>query len=194
MSDATDGQGEITRLLLSWSGGDPAAAERLFSLLYDELRRLARRQLRGSGRDATLSTTALVHEAYVKLVDSSRVAAKDRGHFFALASRVMRQIIVDSARRRTAAKRGGRERKETLDDNAGAVEASVEDLVALEEALKKLESLDERLARLVELRFFGGLSVEESAEILQTSTRTVKRDWRKARAFLYHELEQIRSA
>src|SRR4030095_8395330 len=100
----------------------------------------------------------------------------------------MRQIIVDSARRRTAAKRGGREPKETLDDNAGAVAASLEDLVALEEALKKLEALDERLARLVELRFFGGLSVEESAEILETSTRTVKRDWQEAGAFVSSQL------
>jgi RNA polymerase sigma factor (TIGR02999 family) len=182
-------KGEITRLLISWRNGDQGAADQLFSILYQELRILARRQLHG-GKDATLGTTALVHEAYVKLLESSRVDVKDRGHFFALASRVMRQIVVDYARRKTASKRGGKEPKTELDENAGASSSTVQELIEVNEALKRLEALDPRLGKLVELRFFGGLSVEETAEILETSDRTVKRDWQKARAFLYHELRR----
>jgi RNA polymerase sigma-70 factor (ECF subfamily) len=184
-----ESKGEITRLLISWRHGDQGAADQLFSVLYQELRTLARRQLRG-GKDATLGTTALVHEAYVKLLESSRVDVKDRGHFFALASRVMRQIVVDYARRKSAGKRGGNEPKAELDDNAGASSSTVQELIEVDEALKKLEALDPRMGKLVELRFFGGLSVEETAEILETSERTVKRDWQKARAFLYHELSR----
>lgn len=180
--------GEVTRLLISWRKGDPAAPARLFSLLYDELRLLARRQLRGLDRNATLSTNALVHEAYVKLVDSSRVAVKDRGHFYSLACRVMRQIVVDHARQKGARKRGGDAPKLDLVEEDGAIAASAHELVEVEEALKKLEALDPRMGKLVELRFFGGLSVEETAEILETSSRTVKRDWQRARAFLYHAL------
>jgi RNA polymerase sigma factor (TIGR02999 family) len=184
----TTAQGEITRLLLSWGEGHDGAAERLFTLLYQELRVLARRQLRRGFRNATLDTTALVHEAYVKLVDGARIQVRDRNHFFALASRAMRQIVVDYARRKHAAKRGGSDRRETLGDRPDPAAGSVSDLVAVDEALSKLEALDPRLGRLVELRYFGGLSVEETAEILETSPRTVKRDWQKARAFLYHQL------
>jgi RNA polymerase sigma factor (TIGR02999 family) len=180
--------GDITRLLLSWRSGDEAAADQLFSLLYRELRALARRHLRRGRGDATLTTTVLVHEAYLKLVDGSRAGARDRGHFFALAARVMRQIVIDSARRKFAAKRGGHETRVPLDDNAGSTPSTVEEMVAVDGALKKLEALDPRMGKLVELRFFGGLSVEECAGILETSPRTVKRDWQKARAFLYHEI------
>lgn len=188
---SSETKGEITHLLISWRNGDQGAADQLFSILYQELRILARRQLHG-GKDATLGTTALVHEAYVKLLESSRVEVKDRGHFFALASRVMRQIVVDYARRKTATKRGGKEPKVELDDNAGAASSTVQELIEVNEALKKLEALDPRMGKLVELRYFGGLSVEETAKILETSERTVKRDWQKARAFLYHELSRRR--
>ena len=188
--DPSDPQdpGEITRLLISWRGGDRAAFDRLFPLVYDELRLLARRQLRRSGGDATLSTTAVIHEAYLKLVDQSRAAVHDRHHFFSLAARAMRQILVDDARRRGAQKRGGGADPATLDDGAAAAAGRGADLVDVDEALLKLEAADNRLARIVEMRFFGGLSVEETAEALEVSPRTVKRDWQKARAFLYHEL------
>jgi RNA polymerase sigma factor (TIGR02999 family) len=193
MSDSQEAsQGEITQLLVSWGGGDAEAADRLFSLLYQELRTLARRQLRRGRGDATLGTTALVHEAYLKLVDGARARLRDRNHFFALASRVMRQIVVDGARRKNAIKRGGSESRVPLDENAGATPSTVDELVAVDEALRKLEALDPRLGKLVELRFFGGLSVEECAGILATSPRTVKRDWQKARAFLYHEMGRTR--
>jgi RNA polymerase sigma factor (TIGR02999 family) len=189
MSEAHAVQGEITRLLISWSrDGDAAAEERLFSMLYDELRVLARRALRGRRGSESPGTTTLVHEAYMKLVDGNRAAVKDRGHFFALASRVMRQILVDFARRRSAVKRGGDLAKQPLDESRMGQASSLEELVAVDEALRKLENLDPRMGKLVELRFFGGLSVEECAEVLETSPRTVKRDWQKARAFLYQEI------
>jgi RNA polymerase sigma factor (TIGR02999 family) len=189
MHDENDtGQGEVTRLLISWRDGDPRAAEALFTLLYHELRALARRQIRRPAGESTLNTTALVHEAYLKLVDGSRVNVRDRGHFFALAARVMRQILVDHARSKAAAKRGGNAPPAPLDENLGGTAPVAEEVLGVDEALKKLEALDPRLGKLVELRFYAGLSVEECAEILETSPRTVKRDWQKARAFLYHEL------
>jgi len=181
-------QGEITRLLVRWRSGEAEALNRLFPLVYDGLRDLARRQLRRGGRGQTLGTTALVHEAYLKLVDHTHVELRDRGHFFSLAARAMRQIIIDDARRRMAGKRGGGERRLSLDEAALSVGDAAAEMLAVDEALKRLEALDERMGRLVELRFFGGLSVEETAESLDVSPRTVKRDWQKARAFLYREL------
>jgi RNA polymerase sigma factor (TIGR02999 family) len=162
--------------------------DRIFALVYRELRVLAHRQL-GRGRTSeTLSTTALVHEVYLKLAHNRGAAPNDRGHFFAVAARAMRQIVVDYARRRGAEKRGGGVRPEVLDDERMGFAAQVEEVLAVDTALTRLEALDARLGRLVELRFFAGLSVEETAEALSTSERTVKRDWRKARAFLAREL------
>lgn len=181
-------RGEITGLLLAWRAGDRSAFDRLFGILYDELRLLARRQLRRSGREQTLDTTSVLHEAYLKLVDPDRAAVEDRMHFMALASRAMRHILVDHARRRAAGKRGAGDRVSLDGDPPAPPSAGGEDLVALDTALSRLETIDPRLCRVVELRFFGGLSVEEAAEALQTSPRTVKRDWRRARAFLFHEL------
>lgn len=178
---------EITNLLRAWGRGDGTAVDRLFTLLYEELRIIARRQLRGR-RGQTLDTTAIVHEACVKLLDPSGPGINDRAHFLNLAARVMRQVLIDGARRRIAAKRGGAEAIHTrFDDHLGDT-ARAEELLALDEAIGKLARLEPRLAHTVELRFFAGLSVEEIAELLSVSARTVKRDWVKARAFLHCEM------
>ena len=180
-------ESEITRLLDAWQDGDAEAAERLFPLITDELKVLARRQL-ARGASDTLQTTAVVHEAYIKLVGSSNLRFADRGHFYAVASRAMRQILVDYARRRAARKRGGDLVRVDLDEGRIPIEERAAEIVAVDEALTRLEKLDPRLVRVVEMRFFSGLSVEETAEALSSSRTTVKRDWQKARAFLYHEL------
>lgn len=182
------GQGPITALLVSWGQGDREAANALFPLLYEELKGIAHRQLRRRPPGHTLSTTAVVHEAYLKLVDQTRVTTRDRDHFKVLAARIMRQILVDYSRRRVAAKRGGGARRASLDLERLSVAEPTTEVVALDQALQALECLDSRLAQVVELRVFGGLSVEEAAETLESSPRTVKRDWQKARAFLYREL------
>lgn len=180
--------GDITGLLAALREGDRAALDRLFPLVYRELHDRAHGQLARHRPGDTLSTTALVHEAYLKLTDSAHQTYQDRVHFFAVASRAMRQILVDYARRRMAVKRGGAP-PVTLDPEVVGDPGRPEELVALDEALVRLEALDERLARTVEMRFFGGLSVEETAAALGVSPRTVKRDWRKARAVLYLTLE-----
>jgi RNA polymerase sigma factor (TIGR02999 family) len=180
-------EGDITALLTALREGDRDALDRLFPLVYRELHDRAHRQLARRRPGETLSTTALVHEAYLKLTDSAHQTYNDRVHFFAVASRAMRQILVDYARRSTAAKRGGY--PVSLDPDAIGDPGRAEDLLALDEALTQLERLDERLARIVELRFFGGLSVEETSDALAISPRTVKRDWRKARAFLYQAIQ-----
>ena len=179
---------DITALLVRARDGDANALEDLLPKVYQELRALAHRYLSREGAGHTLSTTALVHEAYLKLTDSAHQTYQDRTHFFAVASRAMRQILLDYARRMSAAKRGGL--AVSLDPDQLGDPGRAEELIALDEALTRLEALDERLARNVEMRFFGGLSVEETAEALGMSPRTVKRDWRKARAFLF---EAIRS-
>ncbi len=180
-------ESEITRLLEAWQAGNASAAEGLFAVVYDELRVLARRQLaRGSSK--TLQTTAVVNEAYLKLVDSSSLSFVNRGHFYAIASKAMRQILVDYARRGAARKRGGDRVRVDLDENQVSIEERAADVLAIHEALTRLEELDARLGRIVEMRFFAGLSVEETAGVLDASPSTVKRDWRKARAFLYREL------
>lgn len=176
--------GEVTRLLGAWGGGDRAAADRLFALLYGELHRLAHRALADQRNEATLQTTALVHELYLRLLGSFRPADDDRRRFYGAAAQVMRRILIDRARERLAEKRGGGVRPETLDDGAGALVARAAETLAVDEALTALERHDERLARIVELRFFAGFSVEETAELLALSERTVKRDWQKARALL----------
>jgi RNA polymerase sigma factor (TIGR02999 family) len=180
-------QGVITGLLAALRVGDRTALDRLFPVVYQELHDRAHRQLARRRPGDTLSTTALVHEAYLKLTDSAHQTYADRVHFFAVASRAMRQILVDYARRMTAAKRGGG-LAVSLDPDQLGDPGRAEELVALDEALTRLEGLDERLARTVEMRFFGGLSVEEAADALGVSPRTVKRDWRKARAFLFEAI------
>jgi len=183
--------GDITGLLAAFRDGDRGALDRLFPIVYRELRERAHRQLAGRRSGDTLSTTALVHEAYLKLTGSAHQTYEDRIHFFAVASRAMRQILVDYARRHAAAKRGSGDRPLSLDPEAVPGPARSEELLELDEALAKLERLDERLGRVVELRFFGGLSVEEVGDAMGVSPRTVKRDWRKARAFLYQTIRGV---
>jgi RNA polymerase sigma factor (TIGR02999 family) len=186
--------GEITLLLAAAKAGDGSASDRLFSLVYEDLRRVARRQLRARLRP-TLTTTALVHETYLKLSASGRWSARDRVHFFALAARAMRQIVVDYARQRTRVKRGGRVAPVSLDPSqALAGDEAADEILAVDQALSRLSEADPELARLVEWRFFGGLSVDEIARTLEVSDRTVKRHWRAARAFLYRELGGERGA
>lgn len=181
-------EGEITALLAAFRDGDRGALDRLLPLVYTDLRERAHYQLARRRPGDTLSTTALVHETYLKLIGSAKQSYADRVHFFAVASRAMRQILVDYARRRTAAKRDGG-RAVSLDAEMVADPQRAQELIALDEALAQLEQLDERLAKTVELRFFGGLSVEETAEALGVSPRTVKRDWRTARAFLFQAVQ-----
>ena len=180
-------EGEITGLLVALREGDREALDRLFPLIYGELRSRAHAQLARRRPGDTLSTTALVHEAYLKLTDSSQQTYQNRVHFFAVASRAMRQILVDYARRMSAAKRDSG-RAVTFDPDQLVDPERADELVALDEALGQLEILDERLARTTEMRFFAGLSVEEVADALGISPRTVKRDWRKARAFLFQAI------
>lgn len=180
----------VTDLLKAWGQGDSSALDRLMPLVYGELHRLARRQMRAERSSHTLRTTALVNEAYMRLIDVSQVRWQDRAHFFALSARIMRRILVDHARSRHFQKRGGGARRVELDD---ALMVSVErsaDLVALDDALLALAAVDERKSRVVEMRFFGGLSVEETAEALQVSEATVMRDWQFARVWLLPELRR----
>ena len=181
------GQG-VTELLRRAGAGDRGALDRALPLVYDELRRLARRQLRREAEGHTLNTTALVHEAYIRLVDQTRAEWRDRAHFLAVASTAMRRVLVDHARRHHAAKRGNGARVPLEQLEGLAADERVELLVALDEALVRLAALDPRQARVVECRFFGGLTEEETAEALGIGLRTAKRDWAKARSWLYHEL------
>jgi RNA polymerase sigma-70 factor (ECF subfamily) len=183
-----DQSSDITAQLLAWSQGDQAAGGALLDAVYDELRRLAGSYLRRERRDHSLPPTALVHEAYMKLVDQRRVEWQNRAHFFAIAAQQMRRILVDHARARGAAKRGAGGTVPLSDLELGVDPLPV-DLVALDEALKKLAQIDERQTRLVELRFFAGLTIEETAEMLGIAPATVKRDWALARTWLYRELQ-----
>ena len=180
----------VTQLLLQWNKGDPAALDALIPLVYGELRRLARHYLQQEKQGHTLSSTALVHEAYLRLVNQREVTWQNRAHFFGVASQMMRRILVDHARKRASAKRGGESLTLALDDSIAATQGKAVDLVALDHALVGLAKLDERQSRLVELRFFGGLSIEETSEVLGVSTPTVKRDWASARAWLFRELSR----
>jgi RNA polymerase sigma-70 factor (ECF subfamily) len=181
---------DVTELLMAWGNGDQDALSRLMPLVYDELHRLAEGYMRREHAGHTLQTTALLNEAYIKLVDSSRVRWQNRAHFFAVAAQLMRRILVDFARNRRYQKRGGDWRQVTLGEGLGVVTNVDSDLVALDEALQELAKLDPRKARVVELRFFGGLSLEEAAEALKISTDTVGRDWRAAKAWLKRELKR----
>jgi RNA polymerase sigma factor (TIGR02999 family) len=179
---------EITALLEAAGGGDRAAFDRLFTAVYDELRTIARRQLRRSAGSLTLDTTALVHEAYVKFSRQTRWSIANRLHFYRLAARAMRSVVIDHARRRGRAKRGGDRVAVELDEALVAAPERAGELLAVDEALSRLEGVEPELAQLVEWRFFAGLSVEEIAALLEVSDRTVKRRWRAARAFLYQDL------
>jgi RNA polymerase sigma factor (TIGR02999 family) len=187
---AESGQRDITGLLAAWRGGDAEAFDRLFPLVYDELRRIAHRQLGSERPDHTLQTTALVHEAYLKLVDQTRAQLTDRAHFFAVAARAMRRILVDYARRHRALKRGGAAGSVSLSGAALIADERSDTLVALDEALTRLAELDARLSQVVECRFFGGLTEEETAEALAVTARTIRRDWVKAKGWLHRELRQ----
>jgi RNA polymerase sigma factor (TIGR02999 family) len=178
----------VTKLLVLWSKGDQAALEALVPLVYEELRRVARYYLRQEKQNHTLSSTALVHEAYLKLVNQKDVNWQNRAHFFGVAAQMMRRILVDHARRRAYAKRGGGAMTLALDEAIGTPKRREVDLVALDDALDSLAKLDERQSRMVELRFFGGLSIEETSEVLGVSAPTVKREWASARAWLYREI------
>ena len=179
---------EVTRLLVDWNATDSEAAARLMPIVYDELRQLARKYLQRERPDHTLQATGLVHEAYLRLVDQGTTTWQNRAHFFGVAAQVMRRVLVDHARNRRAEKRAGGWEKLALDD---AIDSSAErsvDLIALDDALKDLSALDARQSQIVELRFFGGLTNEEIAEVLQISPRTVKREWRMAKAWLRREI------
>jgi len=181
----------VTELLLSWGQGDAAALDRLVPLLYDDLRRVARGHLRREGPGHTLQPTALVHEVFLRLVDVDRMTVKSRTHFFALSARLMRQILVDHARRRQAGKRGGGATVIGLNEAAGAAapaSSSSVDVLALDEALDALSSFDDRQCRVVELRFFAGLNIPEAADALGVSTATVEREWAMAKAWLHRRL------
>lgn len=177
----------ITRLLADWRGGDEAAGERLLPLVYHELRKIASVHLRGERAAHTLQPTALVHEAYMRLVHLEQIDWRDRTHFFAFASRLMRRVLVDHARRRQAIKRSSGQDSPTPDANE-EVGLGIEELLALDVALGRLAALDERQVRVVELRYFAGLSVEEAAQALDISPSSVKRDWVSARAWLHQQL------
>jgi RNA polymerase sigma factor (TIGR02999 family) len=177
----------VTGLLTAWSAGDDTALPELIPLVHAELRNVARRLMRGERDGHTLQTTALVNEAYVRLVDLTQVRWQDRAHFFAMSARLMRRILVDHARSRTYLKRGGRSHRISLDDDVLAVDRGA-DLVALDDALAALAAIDARKSEVVELRFFGGLTVEETALALRVSPETVMRDWRFAKTWLLREL------
>ena len=179
---------DVTELLLSWRQGDAAALDRLIPLVYDELRRVARRRLRGEPPEHGLQSTALVHEVYLRLVDVDRMTLKNRTHFFAVAATLMRQILVDHARRQHAAKRGGRVTTVSLDGALPVTMPSSVDVLALDQALAALSSIDARQCRVVELRFFAGLNIDETAEALGVSPATVEREWALAKAWLYRQL------
>jgi RNA polymerase sigma-70 factor (ECF subfamily) len=181
---------EITQLLIAWGGGDLAAMEQLAPVLQQELHRVASHHLAAEPRGHILQTTALVNEAYLRLIDWKNVRWQNRAQFFAMASRMMRHILVDYARAQHREKRGGGAVQVSLSQAAGVPLESSADVVALDEALRKLESFAPRQGRVVELRFFGGLSLEETAEVLEVSVGTVRRDWDLARAWLYRELNR----
>ena len=185
---------DITRLLLNWSGGQRDALDQLIPLVYTQLRQLAHARLREVRADHTLNTTALVHEAYVKLVDINQVQWEDRAHFLAMASRLMRHILVDYWRKKKAYKRGGEQQRVELDEALLMPEARPETVMDLDDALKRLEQLNPRQSQIIEYRYFGGMTSEEIAEVLGISRATVERDLRAARAWLAREWGKHRSS
>ncbi len=187
--DAQPAPPDVTGLLVAWGAGDAAAGERLLPAIYDELHRQAARAMRREGDAHTLQATAVVHEAYLRLVDQRRVEWRNRAHFFGVAAQMMRRVLVDHARARLAGKRGGELQRVTLGDvGSGAADDANVDVLALHDALERLAALDPDQARLVELRYFGGLGIEDTAKTLGVSPATVKREWAVARAWLRREL------
>ena len=180
----------ITELLIGWNQGDKGALDRLMPLVYDELRNVARHHLAVEDRGHTLQSAALVNETYIRLVDQERVQWQNRAHFFAISARLMRRILVDHARQRRAEKRGGAQTRLSLDNSLGLQERKDLDVVALDEALATLSELDPQQARVIELRFFGGLTIEETSEALGISPSTVTRDWVTAKAWLFDQLNR----
>ena len=179
---------EVTRLLVAWGNGNQAALEQLMPLVYEELHRLAHHYMRQEHPGHTLQTTALVNEVYFRLVDQKHVHWQNRAHFIAISAQLMRRILVDHARSHQYAKRGGDAHKVSLDEGAVVAQEQAADLIALDDALSSLAAIDERKMRIVELRFFGGLNVEETAEALKLSPRTVMREWSMAKAWLYRTI------
>jgi RNA polymerase sigma-70 factor, ECF subfamily len=182
------GSHQITRLLAEWNSGNEGAADQLMPLVYEELRRMARAYMRRQPSNHTFQTTELIHEAYLKLVKTDGRDFENRAHFFGVAAKAMRHILVDYARSKQSDKRGGGRERVSLADDIAISTARTGDLVALDEALEELERLDERKCRVVELRFFGGLTTEEIAQVLEVSGETIKRDWRFARNWLLKKL------
>ena len=187
-AEETSGETEVSALLHAWQLGSSDAPDQLFLLVYEDLRRIAHAQLRREQQGHTLDTGGLVHEAYLKLAEQTRVEFADRAHFYAIASRAMRRILVDYARRFRTEKRGGSTKRAGLHDDALAAETRSDVLLELDDSLSELAKLDERLARVVECRFFGGLTEDETGEVLGISARTVRRDWIKAKGWLNREL------
>lgn len=181
---------EVTQLLLAWNGGDTAALGKLMPLVYDELRKAAKRYLRREAAGHSLQTAALVNEVYLRLIDVKNVRWQDRAHFFAISARLMRRVLVDFARRRRQFKRGGEAHQISIEEALAFVQEQSADIVALDDALTELAELNPRQSRVVELRFFGGLTEDEIAVALKVSPRTVRNDWRLARAWLYRELNK----
>jgi RNA polymerase sigma factor (TIGR02999 family) len=181
---------EVTQLLLDWSNGNKEAVDKLIPLVYNELRRLAERHLRRERPDHTLQTTALVHEAYVRLIDQRSVRWQNQAHFYAIAAQIMRRILVNYARDKRAIKRGGSGQKVSLDEALTISATRGTDMVALDDSLTSLASIDTQQSRIVELRFFGGLTIEETAEVLGISPATVKNKWSMARAWLHREISK----
>ena len=181
---------QITRLLQAWGNGDQAALDRLTPVVYDELRRMARRYMRREREGHTLQTTALVNEAYLRLVDVTHVSWQDRAHFFAVSAQMMRRILVDAARARASSKRGGLAVRAELEEIPDLSSGRDREIVAIDDALNALGELDPRKAKVIELRFFGGLSVDETAEVLKISPQSVLRDWKLAKAWLMRELSR----
>lgn len=181
-------QEEVSQLLLDWSAGDQTALDKLIPLVYQELRRLAHYYMRQERGGHTLQTTALVNEAYMKLADYKKMRWQSRAHFFAIAAQVMRRILVEHARVRDSAKRGGGAQKLSLEDTAVVSEGRSGEVIAINNALNELEAWDSRKGKIVELRFFGGLSIDETAVVLKISPTTVQREWRSAKAWLYRTL------
>ena len=179
---------EVTALLQQWQSGDAAALERMMPLVYDDLRRVARTHLRGERRGHTLQPTALVHEAWLRLMGGGNATPRNRAQFFAVAARLMRQILVDHARRKQALKRGGGETLIALPDVPAAPQPAPVDILALDDALGALAAVDPDLVQLVEMKFFAGLTIDETAEAMQVSPATIERDWSVAKAFLYQRL------
>lgn len=179
---------DITQLLLDWGSGDKQALDKLMPFVYEELRRLAGHYMRNQPKNHTLQTTALVNEAYLRLIDSSQVRWQNRTHFFAISAQLMRRVLVDFARTKNAKKRGGDEQKITFDEALPVATGKESELIALDEALDELSKMDERQSQIVEMRYFGGMTEKEIGEALGISARTVRRDWSVARAWLYRKL------